>query len=349
LVAVLIIACPCALGLATPMSIMVATGRGALAGVLIKHAEALETLEKVDTLLVDKTGTLTEGKPRLVSVVAADGATGAVTDAKILALAAGLERGSEHPLAAAILAGAAARGVAPAPVDAFRSLTGRGVIGEAAGRRAALGNARLLEEAIRAYRETIELDPTAAEPHVDLGELYFFFQSRRDLAEQEAQEAIRLDPNCAGAYLLLARVYLYSLKGENSSRSMLIERAIRNYEKVTELDPRHAESWAMLAELYAIKNDTAKQIHALEKWAGAPIPGDALFYNAVMNSELSSGQAHYRLSRLYLSQSKNKEAIAAAKRAYESNPESNDYARNLIGILRVAGTSAVTEDASSTM
>ncbi|HUP38264.1 MAG TPA: heavy metal translocating P-type ATPase [Candidatus Limnocylindria bacterium] len=141
-VAVLIIACPCALGLATPMSIMVATGRGALAGVLIKHAEALETLQKVDTLLVDKTGTLTEGKPRLVAVVAA----GDLGDAEILALAAGLERGSEHPLAAAILAGAAARGVAPAPVDAFRSLTGRGVIGLAAGRRVALGNARLLEE-----------------------------------------------------------------------------------------------------------------------------------------------------------------------------------------------------------
>jgi len=141
-VAVLIIACPCALGLATPMSIMVATGRGALAGVLIKHAEALETLEKVDTLLVDKTGTLTEGKPRLVSVVAADD----VSEAEILALASGLERGSEHPLAAAILAGAAARGVAPTSVDAFRSLTGRGVIGEAGVRRVALGNARLLEE-----------------------------------------------------------------------------------------------------------------------------------------------------------------------------------------------------------
>jgi Cu+-exporting ATPase len=141
-VAVLIIACPCALGLATPMSIMVATGRGALAGVLIKHAEALETLEKVNTLLVDKTGTLTEGKPRLVSV----SASGDVSDADIVALAAGLERGSEHPLAAAILAGAAARGVTPAPVDAFRSLTGRGVTGEAAGRRVALGNARLLEE-----------------------------------------------------------------------------------------------------------------------------------------------------------------------------------------------------------
>jgi Cu+-exporting ATPase len=141
-VAVLIIACPCALGLATPMSIMVATGRGALAGVLIKHAEALETLERVDTLLVDKTGTLTEGKPRLVSIVAAADAN----DTDLLALAAGLERGSEHPLAAAILVGAGARGVAPAPVDAFRSLTGRGVIGEAGGRRVALGNARLLEE-----------------------------------------------------------------------------------------------------------------------------------------------------------------------------------------------------------
>jgi Cu+-exporting ATPase len=141
-VAVLIIACPCALGLATPMSIMVATGRGATAGVLIKSAEALETLERVDTLLVDKTGTLTEGKPRLVSVAGADDGR----EAEVLALAAGLERGSEHPLAAAILAGAAARGVAPAAVEAFRSLTGRGVVAAAGGRRAALGNARLLEE-----------------------------------------------------------------------------------------------------------------------------------------------------------------------------------------------------------
>jgi len=141
-VAVLIIACPCALGLATPMSIMVATGRGALAGVLIRSAEALEALERVDTLLVDKTGTLTEGKPRLVSLVAAEGAR----EEDVLALAAGLERGSEHPLAAAILAGAGTRGVSPAAVDEFRSLTGRGVIGGAAGRRVALGNARLLEE-----------------------------------------------------------------------------------------------------------------------------------------------------------------------------------------------------------
>ena len=104
-VAVLIIACPCALGLATPMAIMVGTGRGATAGVLIKNAEALEMLEKVDTLVVDKTGTLTEGKPRLVSVSRAAG----FTDADILRLAASLERGSEHPLAAAIVAGAEER------------------------------------------------------------------------------------------------------------------------------------------------------------------------------------------------------------------------------------------------
>jgi Cu+-exporting ATPase len=141
-VAVLIIACPCALGLATPMSIMVGTGRGAQAGVLIKNAEALETMEKVDTVVVDKTGTLTEGKPRLVSMVGANG----LAEPELLALAAGLERGSEHPLAAAILAGAAERRVDPAAVTEFRSLTGRGVTAVAAGQRVALGNQRLLAE-----------------------------------------------------------------------------------------------------------------------------------------------------------------------------------------------------------
>src|SRR5258705_4026535 len=141
-VAVLIIACPCALGLATPMSIMVATGKGATAGVLIKDAQALETLEKVDTLVVDKTGTLTLGKPKVQSITPLPGHSAI----EVLQLAAGLERGSEHPLAAAILAGADARGGTPASVGAFRSLTGRGVAGETAGRRVALGNARLLEE-----------------------------------------------------------------------------------------------------------------------------------------------------------------------------------------------------------
>lgn len=198
---------------------------------------------------------------------------------------------------------------------------------------------RLLDEAIKAYKETIQLDPTAAEPHIDLGELYFFFQTRRDLAEAEAQEALRLDPNCADAHLLLARLHVYAVRIERNWRPSSVEQAIRAYEKVAELDPKHAEAWAMLAELYGTKNDAGRQIRALEKWAGAPIPNDTIFYNSVMNSDLSPEHAHYRLSRLYLSGGKNGEAILAARRAYESNPESNDYARNLISILRVAGAS----------
>jgi Cu+-exporting ATPase len=141
-VAVLIIACPCALGLATPMAIMVGTGRGARAGVLIKDAAALETLARVDTLVVDKTGTLTEGKPRLASVVTANG----FAETEVLALAAGLEQASEHPLAAAVLKGAAERRVTPAPVREFRSITGKGVTGTAEGRPVALGNQRLVAD-----------------------------------------------------------------------------------------------------------------------------------------------------------------------------------------------------------
>ncbi len=141
-VAVLIIACPCALGLATPMSIMVATGRGAMAGVLIKNAEALEILERVDTLVVDKTGTLTEGKPRLVSLVTAPGQT----ESDLLRLAATLERGSEHPLAAAIVAGAEERKLALSAAKDFRSITGKGVAGRVEGRTVALGNHRLMQD-----------------------------------------------------------------------------------------------------------------------------------------------------------------------------------------------------------
>ncbi len=141
-VAVLIIACPCALGLATPMSIMVGTGRGATAGVLIKNAETLEVLEKVDTLVVDKTGTLTEGKPRLTSVVALPGSD----ESELLRLAASLERASEHPLAAAIVAGAQEKQLRLAEVRQFRSVTGKGVTGTVEGRAVALGNPKLLEE-----------------------------------------------------------------------------------------------------------------------------------------------------------------------------------------------------------
>ena len=138
-VAVLIIACPCALGLATPMSIMVGTGRGASAGVLIKNAEALEVLEKINTAVVDKTGTLTEGKPRLVAVVP----LGQQGEGELLSLAASLERGSEHPLAAAIVHGAGERGVKLADAREFHSITGKGVVGLVEGKRVGLGNCKL--------------------------------------------------------------------------------------------------------------------------------------------------------------------------------------------------------------
>ncbi|MFL5169284.1 MAG: heavy metal translocating P-type ATPase, partial [Microvirga sp.] len=141
-VSVLIIACPCALGLATPMSIMVGIGRGAQAGVLIKNAEALERMERIDTLVVDKTGTLTEGKPAVTAVVAAEG----FSEAEILRLAASVERASEHPLAAAIVKAAEARGIVIAPVAGFESPTGKGALGTVEGRQVALGNAAFMRE-----------------------------------------------------------------------------------------------------------------------------------------------------------------------------------------------------------
>jgi Cu+-exporting ATPase len=163
-VAVLIIACPCALGLATPMSIMVATGKGATMGVLFKNAEAIEVLRKVDTLVVDKTGTLTEGKPKLMSVTPSAG----LDEGDLLRLAASLERGSEHPLAAAIVKGAEARGLTLTNADGFESITGKGVKGRVDGRDVALGNRALLEslgidpgelveraEALRAEAQTV--------------------------------------------------------------------------------------------------------------------------------------------------------------------------------------------------
>ena len=141
-VAVLIIACPCALGLATPISIMVATGRGAKEGVLFRNAEAIEVMRKVDTLIVDKTGTLTEGKPRLVDLFVEGGGSAE----ELLAAAAGLEKGSEHPLAEAIVRGAEERDLKPAGSEDFRSFTGKGVRGRVGGREVALGNRALLDE-----------------------------------------------------------------------------------------------------------------------------------------------------------------------------------------------------------
>jgi Cu+-exporting ATPase len=173
-VAVLIIACPCALGLATPMSIMVASGKGAETGVLFKNAEAIEVLRQIDTLVVDKTGTLTEGKPKLVSLIALPG----FDEQALLGLAATLERSSEHPLAAAIVAEAAARGIEQADTKDFTSLTGKGIQGEVNGHQVSLGNQALAAElnidierliaraeALRADSETVlfvGIDGTAA-------------------------------------------------------------------------------------------------------------------------------------------------------------------------------------------
>lgn len=159
-VAVLIIACPCALGLATPMSIMVGVGRGAGAGVLIKDAASLEAMEKVDTLVVDKTGTLTEGRPKLASVIASPG----FAEDEVLRFAASLERGSEHPLAAAIVAGAEARTLSLTRAEAFESVTGKGVTGTIEGRSVALGNESLLTDlgvdsgALAARAETLRAE-----------------------------------------------------------------------------------------------------------------------------------------------------------------------------------------------
>jgi P-type Cu+ transporter len=152
-VSVLIIACPCALGLATPMSIMVGMGRGARAGVLMRNAQDLERFEKIDTLVIDKTGTLTEGKPQVIAVVCAPG----LEEASVLAAAASLERSSEHPLAAAIVACAKERGVALQPVADFRSVTGKGVVGRIDGRAVAVGSAALLQ--------SLNVSSAALEPH----------------------------------------------------------------------------------------------------------------------------------------------------------------------------------------
>jgi Cu+-exporting ATPase len=163
-VSVLIIACPCALGLATPMSIMVGVGRGAQGGVLIKNAEALERLEKVDTLVIDKTGTLTDGKPRVVAVRPVEG----VSEDELIRLAASLERASEHPLAAAVVKAADERGIALADAENFDALGGKGVSGLVGGRRVVIGNRRMMAEsgvdaaALAAEAEALRKDGATA-------------------------------------------------------------------------------------------------------------------------------------------------------------------------------------------
>ncbi|HEY9434481.1 MAG TPA: heavy metal translocating P-type ATPase [Blastocatellia bacterium] len=231
-VAVLIIACPCALGLATPMSVMVGTGRGATAGVLIKNAEALETLEKVDTLVVDKTGTLTEGKPKLTMFTN----TGVVDDETALQLAASLERSSEHPLAAAFVTAANERGVKLAPVSEFRSVTGKGVIGIVDGRAIALGNQSLLAELgvdlgaeVEKAAEWRERGATVIFLAVDKRLAYLF--GVEDPIKESSREAIR-ELHEKGLRIVM-------LTGDNRVTAQAVARRLGIDEVIAEVLPEH--------------------------------------------------------------------------------------------------------------
>jgi P-type Cu+ transporter len=231
-VAVLIIACPCALGLATPMSVMVGTGRGATAGVLIKNAEALETLEKVNTLVVDKTGTLTEGKPKLTMF--AD--TGVVDDETALRLSASLERSSEHPLAAAFVAAANERGLKLQPVSEFRSITGKGVIGRVDGRAIALGNQSLLAELgvdfgaeVEKAAEWRERGATVIFLAVDKRLAYLF--GVEDPIKESSREAIRK--------LHEEGLRIVMLTGDNRVTAQAVARRLGIDEVIAEVLPEH--------------------------------------------------------------------------------------------------------------
>ncbi len=229
-VAVLLIACPCALGLATPMAIMVGTGRGATAGVLIRNAEALEILEKVDTLVVDKTGTLTEGKPRLSSIVTLDGAT----DSEILRLAASLERASEHPLAAAIVAAASEQRLELGPVKDFQSFPGRGVVGQVGTSKVALGNRRLFEE--------LQIDSSAlaarAAPLEREGQtLMFVSVDRRPAGLLAVADAIKPSTYEAVNLLKAAGMRIVVLTGDHRTAAEAVARRLGLEEVISDVLP----------------------------------------------------------------------------------------------------------------
>jgi Cu+-exporting ATPase len=216
-VTVLIIACPCALGLATPMSIMVGVGRGAQAGVLIKNAEALERMEKVDTLVVDKTGTLTEGKPKVAAVVPATG----FEESEMLRLAASVEQASEHPLAAAVVAAAQERGLAPSQVSEFDSPTGKGAVGIVDGRRVRLGNAKFLHEL---GIDTADLDGEAERLRADGATAIFLAIDRKIAAVIAVADPIK--PTTPKALELLAQdgVSVVMLTGDNRTTAQAVAR-----------------------------------------------------------------------------------------------------------------------------
>ena len=218
-VTVLIIACPCALGLATPMSIMVGVGRGAQAGVLIKNAEALERMEKVDTLVVDKTGTLTEGKPKVVAVVPATG----FDESEALRLAASVEQASEHPLAAAIVASAKDRRLALSQVSAFNSPTGKGVVGMVDGRHITLGNAKFLREIEIA---TTDLDDEAERLRADGATAIFLAVDGKIAAVIAIADPVKSTTPEALKLLAQDGVRVVMLTGDNRTTAQAVARRL---------------------------------------------------------------------------------------------------------------------------
>ena len=218
-VAVLIIACPCALGLATPMSIMVGVGRGAQSGVLIRNAEALERMEKVDTVLVDKTGTLTEGRPALTEIVVANG----FDEAEVLRLAASVERASEHPLAAAIVKAAAARSISLATATDFDSPVGRGAIGTVDGKRIALGNAAFLAENHVAVGE---LAQTAARFQEDGATAIFIAVDQKIAGVLAIADPVKATTSAALAALKTEGVTVVMVTGDNSTTARAVARRL---------------------------------------------------------------------------------------------------------------------------
>ncbi|WP_270933175.1 heavy metal translocating P-type ATPase [Falsiroseomonas oryzae] len=229
-VTVLIIACPCALGLATPMSIMVGVGRGAQAGVLIKNAEALERLERIDTLVVDKTGTLTRGRPEVVAVVPAEG----LAEDTLLRLAAGLERPSQHPLAEAVVRAAAARGLAIPPVEGFDAPIGRGVTGIVEGRRAAVGNARLMAEL------GVDTGPLAAEAERlrrDGATVFFVAADGRPAGLVAVADPVKETTAAALAGLQAEGIRVVMLTGDNRTTAEAVARHLGIIEVEAEVLP----------------------------------------------------------------------------------------------------------------
>ena len=234
-VSVLIIACPCALGLATPMSIMVGIGKGATAGVLIKNAEALERFEKIDTLVVDKTGTLTEGKPRVVAVVPAEG----FDESTVLSLGASLERSSEHPLAAAIVASAKERGVAMPAVADFASVTGKGVTGRVDGRQVAVGNSKLLADLQVA---SANLEARADELRRDGATVMFIAVDGRSAGLIAVADPIKATTPAALASLRSEGIRIVMLTGDNRTTAQAVAAKLGITEVEAEVlpDQKHA-------------------------------------------------------------------------------------------------------------